>query len=86
LFQDASIGVATLHVPAGSLNDYMSTIPWNGFMNIVALTDGDPSSIKQIVNEAMPRDALPVYNLNGQRVNHDAKGVYIKDGHKYIMK
>ena len=86
LFQDASIGEATLHVPTGSLNDYMSTIPWNGFMNIVALTDGDPSSIKQIVNEAMPRDALPVYNLNGQRVNHAAKGVYIKDGHKYIMK
>ena len=45
-----------------------------------------PSGIKQIVNGVMQTDYLPVYNLNGQRVNHAAKGIYIKDGHKYIMK
>ena len=84
LFQDASIGEATLHVPAGSINDYMSTIPWNGFMNTVALTDDDPGEVRQIVNEPMPTDNQPVYNLNGQRMSHTAKGILIENGKKYV--
>ena len=83
-FLDASIGEATLHVPAGSINDYMSTTPWNGFMNTVALTDDDPSEVRQIVNESMTTDNQPVYNLNGQRVNNAAKGILIKNGKKYV--
>ena len=31
-------------------------------------------------------DDAPVYNLNGQRVNTPAKGIYIKNGRKVIMK
>ena len=81
---DASIGEATLHVPAGSINDYMSTTPWNGFMNTVALTDDDPSEVRQIVNESTSTDYQPVYNLNGQRVNNAAKGILIKNGKKYV--
>ncbi len=86
LFESSSIEQATLHVPASSINDYRSTSPWNGFMNIVALKEGDPSGIKQIVNGVMPTDDKPVYNLNGQRVNPSAKGIFIKNGHKYIVK
>lgn len=86
VFVDSSIGGATLHVPASSINDYMSTTPWNEFMRILALTDNDPSGIKQTVNEAMPMDDQPIYNLNGQRVNHAAKGVFIKNGKKYIAR
>ena len=59
---------------------------WAIHKNAPSLTDGDPSGIKQIVNGVMQTDNLPVYNLNGQRVNHAVKGIYIKDGRKYIMK
>lgn len=86
LFEDSPIGNATLHVPATSINDYMSTVPWNGFGNIVALTDGDPSGIKQVGKEELPIDDVPVYNLNGQRVNHAVKGIYIKNGRKVLVK
>ena len=55
-------------------------------MNIVALTDNDPSGIKYTVNEAMPMDDKTIYNLNGQRVNHAVKGIFIQNGHKYIVK
>ena len=83
-FQDASIGKATLHVPAASINDYMSTFPWNGFMNTVALTDDDPSGVKSIVKGAIPTADQPVYNLSGQRVSNATKGILIKNGHKFI--
>ena len=85
-FQEASIGVATLHVPAESVGDYQSTTPWNGFMNIVALTDDDPSGIGKIVNGAVPTHHQPVYNLNGQRVSNAAKGILIHNGKKFIVK
>ena len=85
-FQDASIGEATLHVPAGSIDNYRSTAPWNGFMNIVALTDGDPSGIGQIVNGAVPTHHQHIYNLNGQRVGNTAKGILIQNGKKFMVK
>ena len=38
-FNDSYIEYATLHVPAGSIEAYSSTAPWNGFKEIVALDD-----------------------------------------------
>ncbi len=78
--------MATLHVPAGSIDNYRSTAPWNGFKNIVALTDGDPSGIGQIVNGAVPTQHQPVYNLNGQRVSNAAKGILIQNGKKFVVR
>ena len=85
-FQDATISRATLHVPAASINDYMSTSPWNGFMNIVALTDDDPGEVGRIENESRSIDNQPVYNSNGQRVSNAAKGLLIKNGKKYFIR
>ena len=64
----------------------MSTSPWNGFMNIVALTDDDPGEVGQIENESRSIDNQPVYNLNGQRVSNAAKGLLIKNGKKYFIR
>lgn len=86
LFQDVSLGQATLHVPAPSISDYRSTSPWSGFMNIVALTDGAPSGIKQTADGMRVSGDQPIYNLNGQRVSHATKGILIKNGRKYIVK
>ena len=36
-FKDTPIASATLHVPAGSVEAYRTTLPWSGFGNIVAL-------------------------------------------------
>ena len=36
-FEDTPIASATLHVPAGSIEEYKATSPWSGFGNIVAL-------------------------------------------------
>ena len=84
-FNNISLGKATLHVPAGSINDYKNTAPWSRFGNIVALEEGDPSGIEAIKNGEQ-KDNTPVYNLNGQRVNTPTKGIYIKNGRKVLVK
>ena len=47
--------------------------------------DGETTDILHFDMETAEDDA-PVYNLNGQRVNHAEKGVYIKNGKKVIIK
>lgn len=44
-----------------------------------------PTGIKDITTEAADANA-PVYNLSGQRVGKNAKGVLIKNGKKYVVK
>ena len=85
-FENSQIGKATLHVHEPSMNYYENTSPWSGFGNIVALKEGDPSGIEAIKNGEQANDNSPVYNLNGQRVNAPAKGVYIKNGRKVLVK
>lgn len=38
-FKDTPIASATLHVPAGSIEEYKTTSPWSNFGNIVALQE-----------------------------------------------
>ena len=44
-----------------------------------------PTGIKDITTEAADANA-PAYNLSGQRVGKNAKGVLIKNGKKYVVK
>ena len=44
-----------------------------------------PTGINNITTEATDADA-PAYNLSGQRVGKNAKGVLIKNGKKYVVK
>ena len=39
VFKNSLIASATLHVPAGSIEEYKATSPWSGFGNIVALQE-----------------------------------------------
>ena len=41
VFKNSLIASATLHVPAGSIEEYKTTSPWSGFGNIVALPTSD---------------------------------------------
>ena len=80
---------ATLHVPAGSIEDYRNNQYWKDFGSIVALTDSDPkpTGIEDVRSKTSDiRGAF--FDLNGRRLNGEPtqKGVYIYNGKKIIVK
>ena len=80
---------ATLHVPAESIEDYKATTPWSGFGNIVALTEEEAAGVEEIEGEDANSNNAPVYNINGvkmQNADNLPKGIYIKNGKKYMVK
>lgn len=85
-FDSFNAANATLHVPAGSVGAYLAANPWNIFREIVALTDSDPkpSGVNDV--EVSDVDNGIIYDLNGRRVEHPTKGLYLKNGKKYIVK
>ncbi len=62
----------TLHVPASSLEAYMTTDPWSKFGTIVALTD-EEVGIKTIQNSPMSEAEEPITRFKNQNV-HDLSG------------
>ena len=87
--------MAGLTVSADKIN-----VTWTGDMNSVAFkTSGhqvrvkkitvtlknEPAGIKEVNNGTVNENA-PIYNLAGQRVGKDYKGVVIQNGKKFIKK
>ena len=87
--------MAGLTVSADKIN-----VTWTGDMNSVTFkTSGhqvrvkkitvtlksDPAGIKE-VNNGTVNENVPIYNLAGQRVGKDYKGVVIQSGKKFIKK
>ncbi len=62
-------------------------IPYNGKIELAPTVAPTATStnISGITSDEAAKDA-PVYNLAGQRVGKDAKGVLIKNGKKYVVK
>jgi len=66
VFYGTPIASATLHVPAGSIDKYKATSPWNEFGNILALSDeshqplpfleGNPIWVYKYEHMPIPRD------------------------------
>ena len=80
---------ATLHVPAGSIEDYRNNDNWKYFGSIVALTENDPKPTGiENVSSQMSEVRGAFYDLNGRRLNGEPtqKGVYIQNGKKIIVK
>ncbi len=80
---------ATLHVPAGSIEDYRNNDNWKYFGSIVALTENDPKPTGiENVSSQMSEVRGAFYDLNGRRLNGQPtqKGVYIRNGKKIILK
>ena len=80
---------ATLHVPAGSIEDYRNNDNWKYFGSIVALTENDPKPTGiENVSSQMSEVRGAFYDLNGRRLNGQPtqKGVYIRNGKKIIVK
>jgi len=85
-FSDSPVENATLHVPASAVDAYKAATPWSNFKEIVALTNDDPQpmGIDKIVVTDNSKDVF--YDLNGRRVDYPSKGLYIKNGKKYVVK
>lgn len=70
---------ATLYVPKGSKETYMSAPCWNKFQRI---EEYGVTSIKGIITENVDAES-PVHNISGQPVNRvTANGIYIKGNKK----
>lgn len=85
-FSDSPVENATLHVPASAVDAYKAATPWSNFKEIVALTNDDPqpTGIDKIVVTDNSKDVF--YDLNGRWVDNPSKGLYIKNGKKYVVK
>lgn len=82
-FKSSSCSDADLYVKAYALNYYESTEPWSGFADIIPLTDEQTPVESVIVSEE--KDKLkPVFNIGGQRVDMNARGMLIVRGKKII--
>lgn len=70
--------LATLHVPAASVDSYKQMIPWSQFGNIVSLTDDDP---KPTGTESLKEDILtyPVgtFSIDGKHLQKAQRGLNI---------
>lgn len=61
----------------------MATAPAEG--DPVTVTFGDPSGVNQItIGEPVLDENAPIYNVQGMRVNKDAKGILIQNGKKFV--
>ena len=79
----------TLHVPAGSIEDYRNDQYWSVFGSIVALTEEDPKPTGIDNVRSKQSDVRGGYfDLNGRRLADEPtqKGVYIHNGKKVIVK
>ncbi len=75
-----------LHVPELSIESYKAIEPWKTFKEIVALTDSDPKPTGINMIEASNNEKGVIYDFHGRRVEQPTKGLYIKNGKKYVVR
>ena len=84
IFQGSNYANATLHVPASALDAYKTTVPWNSFGTIVALTEEDMGVDQFTIDNSQ---FTVIYDLHGRRVATPTKcGIYIINGRKVVVK
>ena len=81
-FENTPIDKALLLVYDEVINDYADAAPWNKFGTIQGFNGG--TGIKSIW--AGEGDNAKIYDLKGRRVVQPSKGLYIKNGKKYVVK
>lgn len=81
-FENTPIDKALLLVYDEVINDYANAAPWNKFGTIQGFNGG--TGIKSIW--AGEGDNAKIYDLKGRRVVQPSKGLYIKNGKKYVVK
>lgn len=74
---------ATLHVPASCVDEYKTTAPWNGFGNIVAIKDTDPSITEKCAIPSISfEDGKLVFEseTTGAECHYEIKNDDVKNG------
>lgn len=81
VFYDDFYQVATLYVPVGTKEKYMSTEGWNNFVNIEEAT-----GINDVKRETTTNNRY--YTLDGRQIvgKPTVKGIYIHNGRKVMVK
>ena len=72
-----------------TIKPFRAYLTYTGTGNAPSITfnvDGETTSLRGISNEELVISNDDYYNLNGQRVNTPAKGVYIVNGKKVVIK
>lgn len=86
--KDITYNRATLYVPVGSIINYMNSMGWSKFKNIVEFDPStfDPSTLN-IHGVTMDADKdTPVFDLFGRKLAQPKKGINIINGRKVIVK
>ena len=73
-FDGTDLSVATLHVPAASVEKYQATEPWSDFGTIVALTDED--AIEE-VKASKATTEVARYDIHGRKLSTPQRGINI---------
>ncbi len=74
---------STLHVPADAIEAYKAAWPWSDFKEIVALNGDDPDGIMAV---KLTDSINFFYDLNGRKTDQPRKGIYIRNGKKFVVK
>ena len=82
MFYNIDKTFCTLYVPVGTKETYASTKGWKDFVKIV---EKDFTGIDDMEAEG-ERVKDVYYDLNGRAVENPAKGIYIINGKKVIIK
>ena len=85
-FYGISYDDATLYVPIGTSEKYKSTDGWKDFKNIVEIEIDGIEGVTVSNSNSSNSENAPMYNLSGQRVGKNYKGIVIKNGKKMIVK
>ena len=78
---DESIPV---YVPANSVEVYKAAPYWKDFTNIQAI----PNTYVLVDGYACTNNELPVYDMNGRKVNENSMkpGIYVRNGKAFVVK
>ena len=73
-----------LYVPANSIDAYKKASVWKEFTNIQAI----PDTYTFIDGCVYTNSELPVYDLNGRKVNENSlkPGIYVRNGKAFVVK
>lgn len=79
-FSSKTLTRGKLWVPVGSHDAYAAARVWKEFHNILEIEDAGIEDVTEV-----PVIAPTVYNLSGQQVNDNYRGIVISNGRKYLL-
>lgn len=83
MFESGTTARGVLYVPAGCVDAYKAAKVWTTFANIREI-DATVAIDNTTIKDTNTADVI--YNLRGQKVDSNYKGIVIKNGKKVLIK